>query len=88
MTQSSAFLGFSFDTRTPLKYPDIDKQFIRLSLDLCAKLASVNASREICRNPSIAMLFYHGEIVMKILSKRQVTELVLYSPQHIARLDV
>ena len=24
---------------------------------------------------------------MKILSKRQVTELVLYSPQHIARLE-
>ena len=33
------------------------------------------------------MLFNHGEIVMRILSKRQVTELVLYSPQHIARLE-
>ena len=33
------------------------------------------------------MLFYHGEIVMRILSKRQVKELVLYSPQHIARLE-
>ncbi len=33
------------------------------------------------------MLFSHGEIVMRILSKRQVTELVLYSPQHIARLE-
>ena len=33
------------------------------------------------------MLFNYGEIVMRILSKRQVTELVLYSPQHIARLE-
>jgi len=33
------------------------------------------------------MLFYQGEIVMRILSKRQVKELVLYSPQHIARLE-
>ncbi len=33
------------------------------------------------------MLFYYGEIVMRILSKRQVKELVLYSPQHIARLE-
>jgi prophage regulatory protein len=35
----------------------------------------------------IAMLFKHGEIVMRILSKRQLKELVLYSPQHIARLE-
>ncbi|MEJ8574170.1 helix-turn-helix transcriptional regulator [Microbaculum marinum] len=28
-----------------------------------------------------------GAIVMRILSKRQVRELVLYSPQHIARLE-
>ena len=33
------------------------------------------------------MLFNHGELVMRILSKRQVKELVLYSPQHIARLE-
>ena len=33
------------------------------------------------------MLFNHGEFVMRILSKRQVKELVLYSPQHIARLE-
>ncbi|WP_238365436.1 helix-turn-helix transcriptional regulator [Mesobacterium pallidum] len=33
------------------------------------------------------MLFNHGEIVMWILSKRQLKELVLYSPQHIARLE-
>lgn len=33
------------------------------------------------------MLFNYGEIVMRILSKRQVKELVLYSPQHIARLE-
>jgi prophage regulatory protein len=35
----------------------------------------------------IAMLFTIGEIVMRILSKRQLKELVLYSPQHIARLE-
>ncbi|WP_411890789.1 helix-turn-helix transcriptional regulator [Yoonia sp. SDW83-1] len=34
------------------------------------------------------MLFNHGEIVMRILSKRQVSDLVLYSPQHIARLEM
>jgi len=33
------------------------------------------------------MLFYQGEIVMRLLSKRQVKELVLYSPQHVARLE-
>ena len=44
-------------------------------------------SRETCRNPSIAMLFYLGDFVMRILSKRQLKELVLYSPQHIARLE-
>ena len=33
------------------------------------------------------MLFNHGEIAMRILSKRQLKELVLYSPQHIARLE-
>lgn len=33
------------------------------------------------------MLFNYGEIVMRILSKRQLKELVLYSPQHIARLE-
>ena len=33
------------------------------------------------------MLSSHGEIVMRILSKRQLKELVLYSPQHIARLE-
>ncbi|MEL7275574.1 MAG: AlpA family phage regulatory protein [Pseudomonadota bacterium] len=33
------------------------------------------------------MLFNQGEIVMRILSKRQLKELVLYSPQHIARLE-
>lgn len=35
----------------------------------------------------IAMLSTQGEIVMRILSKRQLKELVLYSPQHIARLE-
>ena len=29
----------------------------------------------------------NGDIVMRILSKRQLKELVLYSPQHIARLE-
>lgn len=33
------------------------------------------------------MLFNHGEFVMQILSKRQLKELVLYSPQHISRLE-
>ena len=33
------------------------------------------------------MLFNLGEIVMRILSKRQLKELVLYSPQHVARLE-
>ena len=33
------------------------------------------------------MLFIHGEIVMRMLSKRQLKELVLYSPQHVARLE-
>ena len=33
------------------------------------------------------MLPHSGDFAMKILSKRQVTELVLYSPQHVARLE-
>ena len=33
------------------------------------------------------MLLRHGGIVMRLLSKRQVREMVLYSPQHIARLE-
>lgn len=33
------------------------------------------------------MLFYQGDIVMRLLSKRQLKEMVLYSPQHIARLE-
>ena len=33
------------------------------------------------------MLFNHGEIEMRILSKRQLKEMVLYSPQHVARLE-
>ncbi|WP_341271323.1 helix-turn-helix transcriptional regulator [Pseudaestuariivita atlantica] len=28
-----------------------------------------------------------GDIVMRILSKRELKELVLYSPQHVARLE-
>lgn len=35
----------------------------------------------------IAMLLTQGDIVMRILSKRDLKELVLYSPQHIARLE-
>ena len=35
----------------------------------------------------IAMLFNNGEIVMKLVNKRQLKEMVLYSPQHIARLE-
>jgi prophage regulatory protein len=33
------------------------------------------------------MLFRDGEIVMRILSKPQLKELVLYLPQHVARLE-
>jgi prophage regulatory protein len=33
------------------------------------------------------MLPNQGVFVMRILSKRQVKELVLYSPQHVARLE-
>ncbi|MGA9409836.1 MAG: AlpA family phage regulatory protein [Roseobacter sp.] len=33
------------------------------------------------------MLSIYGDIVMRILSKRQLKELVLYSPQHVARLE-
>ena len=33
------------------------------------------------------MLSEKGDIVMRILSKRQLREMVLYSPQHIARLE-
>ncbi len=40
----------------------------------------------VCRNRGIAMLS-SWEHVMRILSKRQLKELVLYSPQHIARLE-
>ncbi|EAQ45978.1 hypothetical protein MED193_06284 [Roseobacter sp. MED193] len=35
----------------------------------------------------IAMLLTMRSIVMKMLSRRQVTELVLHSPQHVARLE-
>ena len=31
------------------------------------------------------MLFNHGEIEMRILSKRRLKEWVLYSPQHVSR---
>ena len=41
----------------------------------------------VCRNRGIAMLSFQGNIEMRILSKRQVKELVLYSPQHITRLE-
>lgn len=33
------------------------------------------------------MLFIQGEIVMRLLSIRQVKEMVLYSLQHITRLE-
>ena len=39
------------------------------------------------RNQSIAMLLSQGVIVMRILSKKELKGLVLYSPQHIARLE-
>lgn len=49
--------------------------------------ARLKIPRGSCRNPGIAMLFIQGDIVMRMLSKRQLKELVLYSPQHIARLE-
>lgn len=33
------------------------------------------------------MLLTQGDIVMRILSKKALKELVLYSPQHVARLE-
>ena len=56
-------------------------------LDPHGQAAKLQPSREICLNPSIAMRFIQGEIVMRLLSKGQVQEMVLYSPQHIARLE-
>ena len=44
-------------------------------------------SGDLSKPKSIALLSNHGDIVMRILSKLQVKELVLYSPQHIARLE-
>ena len=45
------------------------------------------APRGLVETEGIALLSNHGDIVMRILSKRQLKELVLYSPQHIARLE-
>jgi prophage regulatory protein len=50
-------------------------------------VASLKFPWETCLNPSVAIALNYGEIVMRILSKRQVKELVLYSPQHVARLE-
>ena len=44
-------------------------------------------SGDLSKPEGIALLSNHGDIVMRILSKLQVKELVLYSPQHIARLE-
>lgn len=33
------------------------------------------------------MLLSRGVLAMRLLSKRQLKELVLYSPQHVARLE-
>jgi len=33
------------------------------------------------------MLVIRGDIVMRILSKRQFKDLVIHSPQHVARLE-
>ncbi len=61
--------------------------FLRRGGHLCA---AVTLSSEAARLAppgflGIAMLSNFGDIVMRILSKRQLKELVLYSPQHIAR---
>jgi hypothetical protein len=39
------------------------------------------------RNIGIAMLPIKGSFAMKLLSKRQLKEVVLYSSQHIQRLE-
>lgn len=52
----------------------------------CRKLLGGGARLGIVVTFGIAMLFKTGEIVMRILSKRQLKELVLYSPQLVARL--
>ena len=48
---------------------------------------TLRPSREICLTPSIAVLFILGEIVMRLLSKRQVKAMALYSTPHIARRE-
>jgi prophage regulatory protein len=48
--------------------------------------ASLNVPWE-SQNPRHRDASRNGDIVMRILSKRQLKELVLYSPQHIARLE-
>jgi len=66
----------------------LNASILRVSfLEWIDNFPKLNIPRGTCRNPSIAMLSYYGENVMRILSKRQVKELVLYSPQHIARME-
>lgn len=52
----------------------------------CRKLLGGGARLGIVVILGIAMLFNTGKIVMRIFSKRQPKELVLYSPQLVARL--
>lgn len=40
-----------------------------------------------CRNLGHRDAPFLGDIVMRILSKRQLKEIILYSPQHVARLE-
>jgi prophage regulatory protein len=60
----------------------------------CSRLSPIDSaeygerlSGDLSKPRSIALLSNDGDFVMRILSKRQVKELVLYSPQHIARLE-
>jgi prophage regulatory protein len=61
----------------------------RNALSVCRVPSIVIASTDlgVCRNRGIAMLPFIGNIEMRILSKRQLKELVLYSPQHVSRLE-
>ena len=80
-TTSICFLCRTYDIM-------LNASILRVSfLEWIDNFPKLNIPRGTCRNPSIAMLSYYGENVMRILSKRQVKELVLYSPQHIARLE-
>ena len=80
--KSSIFLPFR-TCDIILRAPKLRVSF----LDQIVNFPKLNIPLGPGRKPSITILFYIGENVMRILSKRQVKESVLYSPQHIARLE-